>query len=308
MPSIAFYNSVVYEDNRPFTDDGYAQAYARFADIASRKGMKTYVVRGLRHYLGENSFDAGWVFEDGDWKPIAEEFSVDLIVDKGSDLPEGQPLRMINSEEMRARCMKQRTAELFPRHCPRTVRINDQWEWDKAIKTMSTDRIVLKPLDGYGGQGISIVGKEKALDVLPTFPFLLQEFIDTSKGIPGLCDGLHDLRLTFVGDSLIDCYLRQPASGKLLSNVMQGGSIRQIELQDIPQAARALAFVVDQAMSDIPDRMYSVDMGLHDGREWKIFELNAPPGMPTPDEDKHLESHLKFLADHLLRFAERPAE
>ncbi len=102
----------------------------------------------------------------------------------------------------------------------------------------------------------------------------------------------------------MDCYVREPAPGKLLSNVAQGGSIRQIPLSQIPQAARALGFRVNAKMMDIPDRVYCVDMGLHDGKEWKLFELNAPPGMPYISEDADIETHFAFLADHFLLFAE----
>jgi len=303
MPSVVFYNTEILPDGQLFDTPEYQQSYRLFSEIFARKGGRMYVVRGLKNYAGENSFLSGWFFDGKEWVRTDESFAADIIFNRGFDFPSEQALRVVNSPEMERRCKKHGTAELFPDDCPVTVRVDEASRLQDAIARMKTDLVVFKPLDSYGGYGVSIVKKSEADIQAPATPYLLQEFIDTSKGIPGLCDGRHDLRITFFVDSLPDCYLRHPAAGEPLSNLAQGGSIRQVALKDIPQGARALAFKVDAKMADQPDRIYCVDMGLHDGKEWKIIELNAPPGMPIMKEDSDIQSHMEFLADHFLKIA-----
>lgn len=303
MPSVAFYNSETFPDGQAFESPKYEEAYSMFAEIFAEHGGTLYIVRGLKNYSGENSFDAGWTYTDGKWIAVGEPFSVDLIFNKGSDLPLDQVLRVINHPDVSRLCLKEETAKRFPNDCPETFRLDAAADLSTALTKMKTDTVVIKPIDSYGGKGIFIVQKEDVAAHIDEYPVLLQEYIDMSKGIPGLAESHHDLRLTFIGDSLVACYLRQPPAGKLLSNVAQGGSLRQIPLDRIPQGARALGFKVDKAMADYPSRTYSVDMGLHSLREWKIIELNAPPGMPTKVGDRDPVPYMRILARHLATHA-----
>jgi len=81
--------------------------------------------------------------------------------------------------------------------------------------------------------------------------------------------------------------------------------MRQISLEKVPASARNFALSIDAAFTDYPERVYSVDMGLHDGTTWKIIELNAPQGLPLPSAGDPVPQ-ISLLADHLLRFAHSP--
>src|SRR6185436_9953431 len=133
-----------------------------------------------------------------------------------------------------------------------------------------------------------------------SFPYLIQEFIDTSAGVPGIVEGIHDFRIVAVSGEPVVCYVRTPPPGKKLANVAQGGKEIHVTLDRIPQEALALFQQVDDALARFPKRVYSVDMGRNVDGRWMIIELNSKPGLTPkhwgPDNVRFME----LLADTLL--------
>jgi len=303
MPSIACYASAVFPDSRIFDTPFDEESYAVFAKEIESRGGTLYITRGLANYLGGNSFANGWKYNAGAWEWVDAPFDVDLIYDKGFDLPKERTKRVVNTAELSRRCLKFETAKLFPDDCPSTVEARDAAGLASAVAKSRTNLIAIKPLDSYGGKGVFIGPKEEAAGHVDTFPVLVQEFIDTSKGIPGIVEGMHDVRVIFIGGKIATVFVRYPAPGKFLSNASQGGGAKQITPEELPSGARVLADRVDATMADIPSRIYSIDMGLDSSGDWKIIELNAPPGLPYQHEGKDVPRHHALLAEHLVKIA-----
>lgn len=303
MPSIVCYASTVFPDSRIFDTPSDEESYAVFARALERLGCDLYFVRGIERYAGGNAFDGGWKFENGVWGEVEGRFEADLIYDKGFDLPKERVRKVVNTEEFTRRCLKLETAKLFPEDCPMTIEARNQEELRTAIGTMRTDFIVIKPLDSYGGKGVFIGPKKEAPEHVDAYPVLIQEFIDTSKGVPGIVPGMHDFRLIIIGGERVSLFARYPAQGKFLSNASQGGGAKELSPDELPEEARALADRVDAKMADIPSRIYSIDMGLDASGAWKIIELNAPPGLPYLHEGARVPEHHEKLAAHLMKIA-----
>ena len=141
------------------------------------------------------------------------------------------------------------------------------------------DRIVLKKNFLSGGQGIHVLPVRSVhTDLYADWrDVMVQTFCDSSGGIPGLVDGTHDLRVTLVDHAPITTMLRTPATGKLLSNVSQGGTEKWPSLAEIPSEALAMATAIDRRLAHFGNSIYSIDM-VSTPYGYKLIELNSRPG------------------------------
>jgi len=155
------------------------------------------------------------------------------------------------------------------------------------------------------GKGIVIDSPEKlsTITLEEGVEYCLQEFIDTSKGIPGIVRGYHDLRIIIVDGEIVLCHVRTPKEGSLLANVAQGGSIREVPLEIIPSnILRRVADTqahIDQRF-DFP--LYSIDFGIQNAIPF-VFELNDQIGFPS-EEMRH-ELFITNLIHSLRKRAQR---
>ena len=178
--------------------------------------------------------------------------------------------------------------------CPQTRRAPPG-----APKLRSTI-VAAKPPVGACGRGVVIAPRGELPAQVTEYPLLVQAFIDTSRGIPGLVESTHDLRVVVVGGIVALACVRTPPEGSLVANLDRGGSIRLLDVEGLPSDVFAIVEEVDHSLSRFPERVYSIDMGLHEEREWKIIELNAPPGMPWPEWGEEAFHYYDVLAAHLV--------
>lgn len=267
----------------PFDEKSYMEGYLKLGELFHQYGAECYLVRAQETYLGGNRFSGGWKFESGAFLRINGLIEVDVIFNKGI-LEVDEKANMVVPPEMDVLCTnKERTYELFEEFCPKTVEVQNEKDLVSAIEGIPSNIVVAKPLDAYGGEGVMIGPKEEILQKVRHFPYLIQEFIDTSMGIPGITESRHDFRIIIIDGEVVSTLLRVPKSGSLISNVAQGGSASVVPLEKIPPKVWELVKRVDVEFSRFPHRIYSIDMGLHQGRDWKIIELNCQPGLAIED-------------------------
>lgn len=288
------------EDGYPLDKEYYRTAYAELAETIASKGGELVVVRGQESYRGNNRFSHFWDLRDHTMKRHDEEIEVDLMYDKGHFVHDPHA-RLLNDPEMDEICVnKWKTYEMFTEHCPFTAIIQSQKELHDALEAIQTELVVAKPLDGEEGHGVFIEPASAITAKIQTFPYLLQEFIDTSGGIPGIVEGTHDLRIICIGSEIVLCFVRTPPPGKLLANVAQGGRKIEIQIQDIPKEALLLHSEVESVFSRFKRRVYSIDCGRSKDGTWKIIELNSKPGATCRSEGKTNVHFQESLADILL--------
>jgi glutathione synthase len=102
---------------------------------------------------------------------------------------------------------------------------------ERIFKESDSDRMILKPLDGFGGRGVIVLEKRAQQN----FSSLLEFYIggdDTGKGsnyvilqdyVPGAEEG--DIRILLLNGEPIGAMRRIPASGEHRSNVHAGGTV-----------------------------------------------------------------------------------
>jgi glutathione synthase/RimK-type ligase-like ATP-grasp enzyme len=131
-----------------------------------------------------------------------------------------------------------------------------------------------------------------------TYPLLVQEFIDMSDGIPGIAEGPHDVRVLMTGHTIIGATLRQPAPGRLHSNVSQGGTERLLSYDEIPAELREIAIKIDGELDDFP-RYYAIDFAR--GKQgWVLIEINKKPGLFREANGPLARTFMDSLAAYLI--------
>ncbi|MDZ4227012.1 MAG: ATP-grasp domain-containing protein, partial [Patescibacteria group bacterium] len=166
---------------------------------------------------------------------------------------------------------KYETFRQLPQYVPRTFLGSELEDARRAF----TGRVVTKPRYGSHGNDVSVV------DIAEVGPmeddFVIQAFIDSAHGIPGIIEGVHDLRVTMLNGTIVDTYIRYPQEG-LLSNVSKGGKMKMLDKETLPESVVVAARDIDTHFSKYAPRFYSIDFMLEEERPW-IIELNKAPGI-----------------------------
>lgn len=296
METVAVYFTKPGFDDYPFDDVDYREAYALLGTLLAERGVRFSIVRSGHTYLGGNTFKGGWDFNGGTWKRTHVKHSYDLIFNKGR-LIFSDDARVINDPALDRLCIdKWETYKRFASFSPRTFLVQNKNELEAAVRDIDEAMIVAKPVDEEGGKGVIIGPAEDVLAGVTAYPYLAQELIDTSHGIPGIVKGKHDLRIIIVQGEIVSAFVRQPAEGKFVANVSQGGSMRGVEVRTLPASAREIAATIDREFAGFPHRIYSVDLGMDEGSDWKIIELNSQPGLSYEDYKESDEGKRLFVS------------
>jgi glutathione synthase/RimK-type ligase-like ATP-grasp enzyme len=188
------------------------------------------------------------------------------------------------------------TYKKFPLFSPKTVLIKKESDLTK-IKSLNSKKLIFKPLSGFGGRGIKIYSKNKWSPI--EFPFIAQELINAEKGIEGIVKGPHDMRIMLINDKIFHSFVRIPMKGKLIANLAQGGKIKLVDLDQLPQSALRIVDYVSKELKKIKKKFYSIDLIFDDnGKAW-IIEMNSRPGIALAKEELKVR---KRYYDHLINF------
>jgi ribosomal protein S6--L-glutamate ligase len=139
-------------------------------------------------------------------------------------------------------------------------------------------KVVYKPVDGWGGMGMTLIESENDLNKI--LPFLNQldiRFFYIEKFLN--YDGT-DYRVDVVDGEAISCYGRRAKKGDWRTNVTSGGSVFLRELND------KLAKLAVQAAEAVSLDIAGVDIIYDRGREeYVVLEVNGIPAFATPDQE-----------------------
>jgi glutathione synthase/RimK-type ligase-like ATP-grasp enzyme len=190
---------------------------------------------------------------------------------------------------------------LFKEYCPLTFLANSREELLSNLAQVQTELVVVKPVDGEEGRGVYIDSPEKIKELALEYPLLVQEFIDSSVGIEGIVEGLHDLRVALINGEPFYSYYRTPPQGSYLANVARGGSFAMIEPARLPKSILEAVKEIDQKLAEVGDRFYGIDFAMTKTGP-KIIEMNSRLGL-LPNRDNDIFKALKnTLAEIFLRY------
>lgn len=298
---IAIYFSFLGKWAYPLSQKEYKISYMDFCSLAERNSIDIFFFRGENTYRGNMIFQRGWKFISHTLRRWNMPVHINCIYYKGEHLDLinkiGSDATIVNCYELEKLCTdKYETTRKFPTLSPATMLVQSKRELLEAIQQMPTDRIVIKPLTGYEGRDI-VVSLRENLRKRPSsvcFPAVVQEFIETAGGIPGLVTSRHDFRVVIMNGEIVDTYIRVPQKNPYLSNIAQGGKLLFCHNQNIPQDIKWAVSMIDASLSSFYPRIYTADFGWGT-KKLVLFELNARPGLPFPGEPSYYRFHQKLL-------------
>jgi glutathione synthase/RimK-type ligase-like ATP-grasp enzyme len=183
------------------------------------------------------------------------------------------------------------------------VIVHNPEDIERLLTEIKTETKVFKPIKGWGGSGILISDDDQEIikhaQNKALYPAILQEFIDSSKGIHGVIDGLHDFRVIVVNGRIVMTSVRQPKEGSRLANVAQGGSLLEVPIEKLPDSAKEMVYKIDKKLAIYKNRIYSVDMVFSEGKKPYLVELNSWPGFNPTKNSIGAKRYIQSVADLL---------
>ncbi len=275
--------------------------YLRLLDLMNAEGWDAYILT-RKTYKGNGKFAGGWKYLNGKFLLIPEEIELDLVYDKsgGLNFPlPGDTLIVINNREFKILCWdKWKTFNELGKYMAKTVLIESEADLAKIQKEIGTSWVVLKPSNGLKGMGIFIGPKGESVNF--KFPrkyhrYVAQEFVDTSGGIPGITNGLHDLRIAIVNGEVVWCHVRIPVKGTYTANAALGGNLTEVDYELVPESVkRVVEKIAKKFLEKYNNPIYGLDFGINKDGTPKLFEINDQIGFPKW-EMKNRDTFLKGL-------------
>lgn len=148
----------------------------------------------------------------------------------------------------------------------------------RIIDESENDKMIMKPLDGYGGSGVIIIEKAAMQNIRSLLDFYINRDKDHSnyvilqEYIEGAEEG--DVRILMLNGQPIGALRRRPIKGDVRSNISAGGSVEKYKLT---KADKILCQKIGEKL--VRDGIYYAGLDLISG---KLIEVNVmSPGTIT---------------------------
>lgn len=282
---------------RPFVRDILDFSYKRL----SKEGKKNNIKIIFSKYTDySNGFVNKYWFFENKWIRKNTKIKPDVFFDKFPLDSVGKKIKkslskkgiLINDLQLELFCKDKFTQyKKFKDISPQTVLIKSKKDFLEKIDKIKSEKVLLKPRFGHGGYGIFLINKNKKFSKnIFTTDYILQEFIDTTKGVKKFdISGVHDLRCVIKNGKIIYSFCRLPTKG-FLANLHQGG-IAKIFNPD--KKMRELVKKIDKFMKRFGERIYSADFFYSNGKYY-LVELNSKPGFDTGNKKNLCEERTKL--------------
>jgi len=274
----------------PFSSFGIKRSvYHAFFKRGMERGFDMYIASGKENYADPMVFKNVYQYNGEFFEPCIEDVKMDAVFDRsgGMSFPtENIGHKVLNNIHFKKLCNnKNATHKIIGNFMPKSVRVESTDELLNQLASFpKSSRVVLKPAKGMCGKGIIIDYPEKLSKeaIANNHEYILQEFVDTSAGIPNIIEGHHDLRVVIVNGEVVLSHVRAPKEGSLLANVAQGGLIQEVPIENLPEFIVAR---VKKIQARIDEKfgfpLYSIDLGIQNKNELFVFELNDQIGFPS---------------------------
>jgi hypothetical protein len=309
--SIAIHVASLKMGGPTFSEKFYWQAYLDLLLRLRGRGVDAFFVTEESEYIGGGFFRRTYSMDrPGRPGELMERhyLRADLVYDRGGF--SGTGVAVVNSPAfVELTNCKARVYEQFGHLQPFTELCHDRAQLELALRMTSSNLAVVKVPTGEGGEGVGIGSPEAILAKVLGWPYplLVQEFMDTSIGVPELgVEGYHDLRVKIIDGRVVGGTIRQPKPGEYRANFKIGGKSTQLSRHDIPPAALELTKEVDSHFGDEP-RHYALDCG-NTTAGYQLIELNPWPGLAPSGFSPTSAYIMKELTASLVRQAFRAKE
>jgi len=289
-----------------FKDAHYELAYTEIVEALIEKGVDAVILMGQGRYEGNGVFSQAWSpRREGERIVYTQRgrTKVDLVFDK-DNFVDDDTIPVINPRPLKKICEnKHKTYEILHAYQPKSSIVHTHEDFLDELEALPGEIVVVKGLYGNSGDAVFVGAKSDAAANMKhvKLPYQVQEFIETSRGIPGVVSTRHDLRLLMMGGEPILATLRTPPKDGYKSNLGYGGMNRLVDLSELPDELFGMAREIDKILEQFaPFRLYSADFG-NTNNGWKLFEVNGLPGVITRERGEVLaRAYQEKLAQYII--------
>ncbi len=154
---------------------------------------------------------------------------------------------------------------------------DDSKQLSKIMKKWS--KMVYKPIDGWGGLGLTKIENQPTLDML--MPFLNQMDLRFFYVEKFLKYDNTDFRVDIVDGQFAGCYGRKASDTDWRTNITSGGSVFMREPDDeIIAIAKKAAKICNTDIAGV-DIIYDIEK-----EQYVVLEVNGIPAFATPEQEK----------------------
>jgi len=290
------YNVILFFPNQPphpaYTHEKWKIRHDEFISYFP-KNVQFYLVKDDTKFLWDNTFEPNFVRHGNKWETyIWEKIYWDLILWPNKN----QSFTNIYHNPIKEICRDKRKIEhIFPQYTLASYTCENYADIQKYWDKISSEVKVLKPIFWSQWTGIIIS------DALPeenrvteTYPYILQEFLDTNPGFYWH-EWIHDFRTIILNGEITGSLLRIAPDWIMTANVNTWARIIDYWVWNIPPKVKQIIDEIDSYFAPLyPERYYSIDIGV--GANWaiKVFELNSSPMLST-------SSIIEWLAQHIIK-------
>lgn len=171
----------------------------------------------------------------------------------------------------------------------------------RIIDESENDKMILKPLDGYGGSGVIVIETSAMHNIKSLLDFYINRtegkssYVILQEYVEGAEDG--DVRVLMLNGEPIGALRRRPAKGDARSNISAGGTVEKYKLT---KADKILCKKVGEKL--VRDGIYYAGLDLIGG---KLIEVNVmSPGTITDINKLNNTKLQRKIVDYLERVVE----
>lgn len=274
---------------RRFTNDPILDGFLRNPEYHEffRKCTEVFEFRfayNRESYAGNGVFKDVLKYEMGRIIPAESEFKAEAVYQfkKVADETFDNKVPVVDTLEFKKWCSdKYAQYELLSDFMPKTFLVESQGDLMEKLSNITTQKAVIKPRSGQKGENVVVFNKDNDVpmlneEILSTKGYILQEFSDTSSGIPDVVSGVHDIKLITIGEHVF-ANLRTPEEGDVCTF---DSPYTEVQVSKLPQEVLDFHRKVKEKVNEkFPGQLYTIDIGVTD-KGPIVFELNPHTAFP----------------------------
>ncbi|MBN1599298.1 MAG: hypothetical protein JW894_13470 [Bacteroidales bacterium] len=173
----------------------------------------------------------------------------------------------------------------------------------RVIQESKSDKMILKPFDGYGGRGVIVLEKGAMQNINSLLDYYISgrsdgNYVILQEYVKGADKG--DVRILMLNGEPIGAYKRVPAKGDMRSNIHAGGNA---EKHALTKEEKNLCKRIGPKL--VADGLFFVGLDVING---KLIEINvcSPGGIPRINTFNHSKLQKKIIdfTENLVHFKE----
>lgn len=288
----------------PFHSKYYLTAYRELCEEVWDAGANFFIARHKSNYAGNGWFRNTYTFNENMDLIKVGKVKADAVYNKGAFPYDDVPaLNSLSVQEFVKG--KKKTYEALPEITPDSVVVDSVEDYLANLKKYNSDEmVVVKPNVGACGRGVVIRKRDKLMEQVPEDiekGYIVQDFLDSSVGIKGIVDGVHDFRITLNNGIHVSTLLRTPKPGKLVANFALGGDMEVLHPDDTPARFVDMAKEIDRKIfaEKAENRNLAFDFA-NTPKGIRLIEVNDSVGLDIRDDAPHVKDCHRVLAETLV--------